>query len=119
MAEERHIIRVPNWVWEYAQEETGKNRPASYLVDVLSEAVAQRMRGVAAEVEAEVEAEEEDRADEEVDQGRVITAEYRTICNACGRLVNAGDRCVIRRNSLGYKDILHLDDECLTKDGSA
>lgn len=105
--EERHIIRVPNWIWKWAQDRTGKSRPSSFLSDLLSEAVHLQRVGLATSKDDD----DEDEPAEETgrDYGRVITAEFATVCDTCGQIIDHGEEAVIRTNDRGRKEMLHID----------
>lgn len=95
-----HTMRIPNWVWEWAQEQSGMTVPASFLLDILTEAIHVKAGNHRPTILQMLPASS--------DRGRVITATRTTLCDECGTRIAAGRECVIRTNSDGRKEMIHL-----------
>lgn len=104
-----HTMQVDDWMWEWAQDETGLTVPTSHLRAILASAIAQRMawRRIEAHIPVDV-------AGRPEDSGRVIRLNYTTVCSACRErgnrtVVRQGDEAVIYRDARGRTQIDCLD----------
>lgn len=92
-----HTIEVPDLVWDWAARETGKNKPATFLRDLLTEKMMEKVRSTPAHPPR---------------KERLVTqrvAEFNTVCPVCRSQVLQGNKIMIVTLDSGKSGSMHQE----------
>lgn len=111
----KHSIYIPDWVWEYWQDESGLKNPARAIrdqiilltqrhdIDALEKEKALLPGSINEDIDFDVD-----------DTPTLITLERFGICNECRKLMKTGEQGLWYTSSRGRKRLVHA--ECWTED---